>query len=274
MGERVRVDLPAVGDHRLDAAGRQPAGRVEVVQREVQDAGPALRAQDRPRLLALAEVAVVEAQDDRMRRQRVLAGPAVEDRVERDGRESPPCASAATWARRSAGETQRPAYVAPGGAGAITWYISTGTGAREWPRRCGRPDAGRWRACSGGAGAALVAPCPADGEDEPQPAATTTITINNGRSARRGTRQNLAGPYDGRSGGARRVALRGPCGVAEHQLALQVAGFRPAHPLFSSRVRRIHSPSGCSSQACVSSANAALQRVEQIVAQDRVLAPA
>ena len=47
----------------------------------------------------------------------------------------PAFASAATWAFSAAGETQRPAYFAPGGAGAMTWYIRIGTGAREWPRR-------------------------------------------------------------------------------------------------------------------------------------------
>ena len=104
----------------------------------------------------------------------------------------PAFASAATWAFSAVGETQRPAYLAPVGAGAMTWYIRIGTGARERPRRWISGSAtprlpvvtGPLKVCWADAVDSVAG---RDGEDDPQPQATTAMTIINDRSARDGT---------------------------------------------------------------------------------------
>src|SRR5919199_683448 len=79
MADRVGVDLPACGDHRLHALGMQIA---QVAQLEVEHAGPAHRAQGGQGMGVLARVAVVEREDDGLGGQESAAMPGVPDLLE------------------------------------------------------------------------------------------------------------------------------------------------------------------------------------------------
>ena len=67
-GERLRVELPAGGDHAAHLLGDQALGCVQR-QLQVHHRDPVHRAQDRQRLGVLRPVPVVEGHDDRMRRE-------------------------------------------------------------------------------------------------------------------------------------------------------------------------------------------------------------
>ena len=82
--ERVRVELPAGGEELADPRRADPPHRLEVAHLEVEDARPVARLQDRQRVPHLAQVAVVEGEDDRLRRQLRRAAPGVEDPLQRD----------------------------------------------------------------------------------------------------------------------------------------------------------------------------------------------
>ena len=67
VGKGVRVQLPAVGQQRVDLVFSETT-LAEVAQFQVQHAGPAKPAQHRSRVAVLRQVAVVEGDDDRFAR--------------------------------------------------------------------------------------------------------------------------------------------------------------------------------------------------------------
>ena len=85
MRERVRVDLPAGRDHLPHHPGPRSPDGLEIPHLEVQHTRPVAGSEDRERDREVGVVAVVEGEDDRLRRQHAAPAPEVVDAPQRDG---------------------------------------------------------------------------------------------------------------------------------------------------------------------------------------------
>ena len=83
MAGAVRVDLPAARDEPPNLPFADSAADVQVLDREIEDAGPASLAQHRKCRVRDTSVSVVEGHDDWPRRKRPATVPVVPDRAQR-----------------------------------------------------------------------------------------------------------------------------------------------------------------------------------------------